>query len=484
LLVDDPMTLRLRLFLLVAGLVAAVLAAQLLLVRSLAARLDRDVHAVAVSVGEEILSGFFFVSGGSGAAPPPDGAAAGQERPGAAWLHRERVEIVTAAPGQPAPGAFEAKLFVAGEAIQIPAGAGGSERAAAAGRPARPRVVPDGHGALLVRGPRIERRIVLPSAPLASTLDRFSRELTVGSLALLVLGLAAAALVAQRATRPLDRLAAAAERVGGGELGATVPLDAPPGAADEIGAALAAFNAMSERLAALDRENRRLAESEQLSELAEVARGLAHTLRNPLNALGLAVEELAETTDRARAGDLVERSRRQIRRIDASLRSFLALASAPDAAAAEPVELGALARETALEALHDAASGVRIEVEAPQPVEIAGVAAEVKAVVQALLVNACEASPAGGQVVVRVAREGARGARIEIDDEGAGVAPEIAERLFAPHVTTKPHGSGMGLYLAARLATLRYGGGVALAARAPRGTRATLRLADRTPAAA
>jgi len=108
---------------------------------------------------------------------------------------------------------------------------------------------------------------------------------------------------------------------------------------------------MSEQLAALDAETRRLRASEQLSELGEVGRGLAHSLRNPLNALGLALDQLAE---RAAAGEgtgagatIAERgtqpetdsdsaaiaasARRQIRRIDAALRGFLAL-SAADAA--------------------------------------------------------------------------------------------------------------------------------------------------------
>jgi signal transduction histidine kinase len=352
----------------------------------------------------------------------------------------------------------------------------------------RPFLVADDQGTLLVRGPQLERRISLPRQPFASTLDRFRSELTVGSLVLLTLGLAAAALVAHRITRPLGQLASAAERVGGGELGLAVPVERK----DEIGAALQAFNAMSSHLATLDRENRRLTESEHLSELAEVARGLAHTLRNPLNALGLAVEELAEQGDSPRARDLGERSRRQIRRIDGSLRSFLALASAP-AASPEPVELGSLAREVALEALQDAGGRVRVEVEAAEPLTLVAVAAEVKAIVQALVVNACEASPEGGRVVVRVARDAATGAaKVEIDDEGAGVSPAVADRLYAPHVTTKPNGSGMGLYLAQRLATHRYGGGVTLAPRpssrlsseTPGGTRATLTIGDRTEAAA
>jgi signal transduction histidine kinase len=443
LLLQPGVTLRVRLFLLVGALVTLLVIGQALLVRSLAGRLDRDLRTVAVSVGEEILAGF-----GERELPPGT---------------TERVEqhLVIERHGPLPPGGGPAAPLLTGEQTS-------DELALLPG---------EGREIVFVRGTLPARRIEVPNAPVASTLGRFGSELLFGSLALLVVGLLATALLIHRATLPLDELAGAARRVGAGELGVEVTVRR----ADEIGVAVEAFNAMSARLAELDRENRRLAESEHLSELGEVARGLAHTLRNPLNALGLAVDRLAEERDPERALALAERCRRQIRRVDGSLRSFLALASAP-AATPAPVELGTLAREVALEALQDAAGRVRVEVEAPSPVAITAVAAEVKAILQALVVNACEASPEGGRVVVRV-RWDDEVARVEVEDEGAGVPPETMAQLFAPHVTTKPNGSGMGLYLAQRLASTRYGGDVALTPRAARGTRATLRLLGRREAA-
>jgi signal transduction histidine kinase len=505
LLETGPVTLRLRFFLLLAGLVALLVAGQTLLVRSLAERLDRDVAVVAARVGEDILSGFEFradenaaepavgdgrarvlvvthgaaddgespATGGEGEREPtaPEGAAAAASPGGEttappamvwkverSWDFRRpdgrvesgsEVRVLDAAPGEGAPKPF--KVLVEPDAAD---------------------------DVLFLRGPALDRRIRVPRAPVASTLDRFRSELAVGSLALLGLGLAGAALLAHRATRPLAALAGAARRIGSGELGVEVPVDRR----DEIGQALAAFNAMSTRLADLDRENRRLAENERLSELGEVARGLAHTLRNPLNALGLSIEELAAGGDAGRAAELAESSRRQIRRIDGGLRSFLALASAP-AAEPEPVDLAALAREVALEALQDAGGRVRIEVEAAAPVVVAAVAAEAKAIVQALVVNACEASPEGGRVTVRVARGEDARARLRVEDEGPGVAAAVRERLFAPHVTTKPHGSGMGLFLARRLAVGRYGGAIELADRPAGGTVFEAVLGDRVAAA-
>ena len=108
---------------------------------------------------------------------------------------------------------------------------------------------------------------------------------------------------------------------------------------------------------------------------------------------------------------------------------------------------------------------------------------ELRAVLQALVVNAVEASPEAGRVTVRAAGAGPGRLRVEIEDEGEGLAEEIRERLFTPHLSTKANGSGMGLFLAHRIATTRYGGSLELLDRDQQGTRAVLEIGARTPAA-
>ena len=66
------------------------------------------------------------------------------------------------------------------------------------------------------------------------------------------------------------------------------------------------------------------------------------------------------------------------------------------------------------------------------------------------------------------------GARLEVLDRGPGLAPEVRDRLFTPHVTTKGHGAGMGLYLAERIVRTRYEGSLALRDRPGGGVRAVL----------
>jgi len=360
----------------------------------------------------------------------------------------------------------------------------------------------EGTNTLILDGPTGQRAIPIPSNPLNERLEHFRQRMLGGTAAILALGLLFAGVVAHRVSAPLRRLAGAARQVGDGQLGEQVA----GGGKGEVGQAITAFNQMSHRLAVLEEDTRRLRGRQHLSELGEVARGLAHTLRNPLNALGLSVEEMASgevDADPSRRGELAESARRQIRRIDGAVRSILALASG-GAGTPEPVPVGELAQDVALEALQDAGrqSGqeagpeagwgvgqeggrVRIQVDAPADLPpLSAVAPELRAVLQALVVNAVEASPPGGRVTVRVRSTDGVGAsagslRVEVDDEGPGVAAAVRDRLFTPHVSTKPHGSGMGLFLAQRIVSNRYDGTVRLEDRPEGGTRATLDLGPR-----
>lgn len=316
-------------------------------------------------------------------------------------------------------------------------------------------------------------RIPVPRSGLDRAVDGFLSKLLLGSIALLVVGLGAIAWVAHRVTRPLRGLADAAQRVGRGELGVHVAEDGDR----EVAATLRAFNGMSQRLAELDEETRRLRDREHLGELGDVARGLAHALRNPLHTLGLAVDALANAGDTERA-DLhatARAARTQIERIDGALEGFLTLAGA--GGTRERVALDDLARDVALELAQSThPTAVRVLAEGG-PVRVACVPAELRAVVHALVVNAAEAA-VDEPVVVRVEalQDGAR-ARLEVLDRGAGVAPAVRAKLFTPHVTTKAHGTGMGLYLAERIARTRYGGSLALIDRPGGGTRAVLEIA-------
>ena len=335
---------------------------------------------------------------------------------------------------------------------------------------------------LTVEQPDRVSQVPIPQAN-RSALERFQRRLWLGSGVIVALGLLVAAWLAHRVSTPLRRLSTAATEIGDGAFGTRVVADTGD---REVRNTVDAFNHMSARLAELDAETRRLETLRHMGELGDVARGLAHTLRNPLNALGLSVEELAarnrsfggEPDEEDGVDGLVESARRQIRRIDRGIRSFLLLAS-QSGGVVEEVNVGSLVEDVALEALQDN-PGRHLELHiAPGPTPLTAVEPELRAVVQALVVNALEASPAGGIVDVHLEPSADGRVTLRVDDHGPGLAPEIRERLFTPHLSTKANGSGMGLFLAHRIAGHRYGGRLELLDRDVGGTRAELEIGPR-----
>lgn len=495
------MRIQTRLFLGTALLVLVLTATQWLLHRRQLAAIERELGAVATAVGKGILDeevhvvvqrpgsdeeGSELTWVGRRAPPVHEGTSAGapggeleivagSDAPGIHGATRiERVvmfkELESAgtqtgeAPvagdgGSPQPGGSAAEGAEEKNGVAMAGPARIELRVVTVGRPGeRYLVLNDGSGTV--------RRIPIPVSPTQQIVRETSRQGLVLGAGLLVVGLVAAGMLANRLTRPLRRLAAGAEALGGGELGVQVPEDAP----GEVGELQRAFNQMSSRLAALELERSRWLERENLAQLGDLSRGLAHTVRNPLNTLGLAIEELA--LDRSDQAGLVATARAQIRRIDRWLRSFLALGAA-DAAAAEIVDLRALVQDVTLEAIQD---GARLAVDGgEQPLPVRAVPSALRAAIANLVENAVEASPAGQPVEVAASRDGGE-TLLTVADRGPGLPQAVRDRLYAPHVTTKLGGSGMGLFLAQRLIVGMHDGRLEMRDRPGGGTVAELRL--------
>jgi signal transduction histidine kinase len=215
-------------------------------------------------------------------------------------------------------------------------------------------------------------------------------------------------------------------------------------------------------------DERRLAES--LTQLGELAAGVAHELRN-----GLAtVRGYLQLLERSVAGEdrrtYLEELDAETRHLERVVTDFLSFAR-PGTARPEAVDLAALARRLARRPESEA-----LELSVPEePVEIPGDPVLLHRALDNLLRNAREATAATGAaapVVFRVERAG-RGARIEIADRGLGLPAEVRERLFVPFTTTKPDGAGLGLALAHRVVAL-HGGNLRLEDREGGGTRAVV----------
>ena len=309
-------------------------------------------------------------------------------------------------------------------------------------------------------------RIKIPVSPTVKRVRSTMREGAAVGGVLLLAGLFASAILSRRLTSPLRDLSQGAEALGRGDLGVQVPISAT----GEVGDLQRAFNRMSDRLAELEAERDLWQQREHLAQLGDLSRGLAHTLRNPLHTLGLAVEELASGQEERQ--DLVVTSRAQIRRIDRWLRSFLAL-GAGESVEPEEVDLGEIVKGVVLESVQQGAD-VRVEEDGAE-LRVGVVPGAVRAALANLVENATEVSPPGEHVTVRMTSIDEY-AMVSVIDRGPGLPEEVRERLFAPHVTTKVGGSGMGLFLARQLVVGMHGGEIEISDGEEGGTVAVVRL--------
>jgi PAS domain S-box-containing protein len=204
--------------------------------------------------------------------------------------------------------------------------------------------------------------------------------------------------------------------------------------------------------------------SEKLAAVGTLAAGLAHEIRNPLNAAGLQLALLSRRIGKLPDGERptlenpLQLVRTELSRLDGLLGDFLAFARPRDYARF-PVELSALVRGVvALEQVAAQEAGRRLEVEAADHVTVAGDADALQQVLVNLIHNALDA--ARGRVRVRTARKNGR-AVITIADDGPGLPADLLPRLFEPFFTTKSKGTGLGLAIVHTIVT-SHGGEVTL----------------------
>jgi len=227
----------------------------------------------------------------------------------------------------------------------------------------------------------------------------------------------------------------------------------------------------------LEKEARR---GDELAAFGRLASAVAHEVRNPLNAISVAVQRWWNEHPPARPGEehtrLVRLLREEILRLDGIVADFLALARPPSVTPV-PGDLDARLRETAPLLAQGAPEGVRFTVETGGLPLVCFDQAALSQLLHNLVNNAIEA--VGSRGTVRIATRLAEGrAVLEITDDGPGIPPGDLDRVFELGFTTKPAGNGMGLPIVHRL-VYRMGGTIAVESTPGGGTtvRVTLPLA-------
>ena len=195
-------------------------------------------------------------------------------------------------------------------------------------------------------------------------------------------------------------------------------------------------------------------QSERLAAVGELAAGVAHELRNPLTSVKLLLQHAARRGGELQlAGDQGSLILDEIRRMESTIQGLLDFSRTPVLHQVTHDLRATLQRSLNLVEGRLVQSKISLQVQiGDQPVEVHADSEQLNQVFVNLLLNAAEAMPDGGRVIVRLERIVDRSAaRLEISDTGPGVAAEIQGRLFEPFATTKERGTGLGLAICRRI---------------------------------
>jgi len=268
-----------------------------------------------------------------------------------------------------------------------------------------------------------------------------------GSLAAatgILIGIIVTAWATLRVTRPVQRLAESAGKVAAGNWDTTVEIPS----SDEVGQLARAFNRMTHQLV---EQRERLVQAERVAAWRELARRLAHELKNPLFPLQITVENMQRARERSpdEFDEVFREGAHTLLAELANLKQIIArfsdFAKMP-APRMEPVDFNSLVAET-MRLLDAPLAQARVTPKIILDPGLGPVNADAEQMTRALrnlVVNAIDAMPNGGTLTVRTISLGP-GMRLEVSDTGQGLTPEECARLFTPYYTTKTHGTGLGL---------------------------------------
>jgi signal transduction histidine kinase len=218
--------------------------------------------------------------------------------------------------------------------------------------------------------------------------------------------------------------------------------------------------------------------AKELVLMETLAAGVAHEVRNPLNSLQINLSILEHELEellpdrKAHAFEVLAKIAGEIKRLDDFVSEFLRFARSPGLRVERLAVPPLLTDLAAFITPECSKKGVSLELELGGPDTAWVDGFRLKQAVLNLVLNALQATPAGGHVVVRSAGDPRR-LVVAVSDDGEGMTEETRARAFTPFFTTREEGTGLGLALVRRIVE-EHGGSVEITDRAGGGTTVTL----------
>jgi signal transduction histidine kinase len=234
---------------------------------------------------------------------------------------------------------------------------------------------------------------------------------------------------------------------------------------------------VSRNLGYLSQVESTLSYSRKLAAISRLSAGIAHEIKNPLNATMIHLELLRmRLIDMPDANEHVAIIAAQVRRLDEVVQGFLKF-TRPEEMRLRPVWIGDLVEEL-MPIIQAEAGKSQVDVRIDVPATLPAVNADTSMLQQAFLnlaINACQAMPQGGRLRIAARERPNQQIEIMFEDTGLGISPENLSRIFDLYFTTKQQGSGIGLSLVYRTIQL-HDGDIEVQSAPGRGTTFSIRL--------
>ncbi|MEI6205484.1 MAG: ATP-binding protein [Desulfuromonadales bacterium] len=263
--------------------------------------------------------------------------------------------------------------------------------------------------------------------------------------------------------RPLDKMINTMSEIEQGDLNVRIDYKGK----DEIGRLIVSFNSMVSRLNVAKQELEQLhfeqlERADRLASIGEMAAGIAHEIKNPLAGISAAVSVIRDDMqpDDPREpilGEVLE----QIQRLDKTVRDllFFGRPSLPELTCVDVNNI--LTKTIRFAAQHRSEASIEQQIDLEDGLSpIYADENQIQQVFLNLILNALQAMPTGGTLLIRTSRSyhGAREfVRVDFSDSGCGIPQQILERIFTPFFTTKAQGTGLGLPICSKLVKLHNG---------------------------
>jgi signal transduction histidine kinase len=322
---------------------------------------------------------------------------------------------------------------------------------------------------------RVQDRQAILTVPLTlrqqeieSQIDELDRRVLLAAVLFIIVGAAIGYSMAERIADPVNRLMKATGRIARGDLSARILATS----SDEFRRLVEAFNRMA---ADLQRQRVELERSNRLAAWADMARQVAHDIKNPLTPIQLNAEHLRRVhQDRGEPlgrvlDECVDNVLNQVRLLRQIASEFSSFASSPTA---KPVP--ERLHEVIAEVVEAYRTGLkdRVEIIVDVPADLPDVLIDKAVLGRALtniIENALHAMPAGGRLHIAGQVLEPAGVELTITDTGVGMDPAALDRIFEPYFSTRASGTGLGLTIAKRNVELN-GGSIAVESERGQGT--------------